>query len=658
MMAYVANDIPDDEQKQAQGAVAPAGNGAVHLAPSAGVGSTGAGGGTTAAPKEAGGQFASLDKYLTANQGQAEPLAGKITGSIGQEYNSLNQGNQGTIQNIAGQVSNAPGYTKGNADILTQEAANPVSFAGDTGNVSAFQKQLTNNYGGPQSAEGTNEYQAQQAKLNNAISQGQAQTTTAAGRQQLVAQNSAAPTTGVTALNSAILSKSPEALQSVQDAYKPFQNLVGGLSTGAQDVNKTIAQEQADAAASSKAAQGQIAGQMTGLNTAVQNQLTQQQAAAAAQNAALKQNLTSGNLSDQNLQALGITRDQWNTFSAAQKAAATSDVVNSANGQFGANTGTATIDPSAWLTQQDPNAVLNANNTATPEQYQQAQAFQSLVNGLNLQTPQMTINPATASQAGTAPTNLNAFDYQGALQNAQTTEAASNAAAQAYVNALQSGADEQHAQLAAANAQKSQTMQNIAGLAQTPVGATNAVAHGAVTAGQNVGQQFSTPTNAAKNIGLNVLTGGLSTPVQSVAKGVQNAVSTVTNIFCFHPWTLIDMLDGSLKPIWQIKIGDITRGGKVLATTRGVGTDFYWYNGVLVTGKHAVKENGKWVRVENSNGARHFKYLTEVVCNLVTENHRIWSNGNEFADEHETDDYENLNLDESLAEMNKYESFR
>lgn len=638
-MPYVSNMNDEEEQKNGQG-TSPNGGGAVHLAPSSGVG-TSAPGTSGGAPKNAGGQFATLDKYITANQGQAEPLAGKITGGIGQEYNTLSQGNQGVLQGISGQVASAPGYTKGDNDLLAKEQLDPVSFANDKGNVASFQKQLSNSYGGPDTAEGTSDYQAQQAKLNNAISQGKTNTTTAAGRQQLVAKNSAAPTTGVTALNTAILSQSPNALNQVQDAYKPFSNLVSGLGSGAADINKTIAAEKADAASSSKAAQGALSGQIGGLNNEVQTGLTTAQQNATAQNAATKAALTSGKMTPEALSQLGISQEQWDSLSGAQKAAATSEIVSSGNGQFQANTGTSDIDLNQWLTQQDPNAVLNAGNTANSGQYAKAQAFQSLLNGLNLDTPQMTLNPANAAQAGTAPSSLSSYDYQPALQNAQDTKTAETASAQAYADALQSGADDEHAQEKAANAAKN-------------FGAASAVLPGAAG---SIPSTVNSTLNMIKNPSIKNLGSSIGNTFDaenaSAKAGANMVVKTVKNIFCFHPWTLIEMANGSLKSIWRIQVGDETRGGKVLATTRGVGTKFYWYNGVLVTGKHAVKEDGRWIRVETSPLAKEFEYLTEVVCNLVTEQHRIWANGNEFADERETDLYESLDLDESLAEMNR-----
>src|ERR1019366_1135585 len=92
--------------------------------------------------------------------------------------------------------------------------------------------------------------------------------------ENLLVQNEAAPTTGVTALNSAILSQDPNALNSLQNAYQPFNNLLTNLNTGAQAADTTIGKEQSDAAASSAAANKQIADQTAALNTNVNSELT------------------------------------------------------------------------------------------------------------------------------------------------------------------------------------------------------------------------------------------------------------------------------------------------------------------------------------------------------------------------------------------------
>lgn len=470
-MAYVANMDEDEQNKQ--GGVAPVNNNPVHLAPSSGVGSAGAGGTGAAPQKDAGGQFATLDKYVTANQGQAAPLASRVTNPINDQYNTLNQGNQSTLQNLNSQVTNAPGYTKSDPNVLAQEAANPVSFAGDTNNVKNFQSLLTNSYGGPASAEGDTGFQAQQSKVNQAIAQGQTQTSTDAGRKQLVNQASARPTVGVTAVNNAIVSQDPNALSSIEHAYDPFSNLVSGLSTGAQDINKTIAQEQNDATTSSKAAKDAISGQIGGLNSAVTGTTNDAIAKAQAQQNAINSgigglysqpvdttattlneyggattpwynttNYSVGNLNTPALQALGISQDQWNALQNQMQLAGTSESRSGHN--FGANSPTSQVDLNQFLSEQDPTTAYTNANMATPEQYQQAQAFQNLVGGLNLGTPQLAINQSTAAQAGTAPTNLNSFDYNSALGQATSQEQQARTAAQDEANAISSNADAQH----------------------------------------------------------------------------------------------------------------------------------------------------------------------------------------------------------------------
>ena len=652
-MAFVSNDQTNDEEEKggpnpSQGAVAPiSGGSSVHLAPSGGIASgagaapSGPSGGSGATPSAsgaapAGGQFASLNQYLSANQGQAAPLAGKITRGINSEYNNLNTQNNAALSGINQTVASnaAPTQDQTNATIA-QESANPASFTNNPSNVTSFQNLLNASYAGPASAESTNTYQNQQNAVNSAIAAGQNSVTTEAGRENLLSQNEATPTTGVTALNSAILSQDPTALGSIEKAYQPFGSLLTNLQTGAGAADKQIAQQQAQDTQASQAASQAINSQINALNSGVTGTLTADQQKAATQNAQIKSDLAAGTPTASDLAALGMTSDQWNALSAADKAAATSQVVNSSNGQFGANTGTTTIDPTQFLTQQNPNAVLTAANVATPQDYANAQAYQTLLNGLNLQTPTMAINPTTASQAGTAPTNLNSYNYQTALNTAQSTAAQEQAAAQAYVDAIQSGADQQHAQAAAAATQnKINDVAAVGPYASLGLGAYNAV------------------KNVISNPSLKTVGEIPGTIVNGVVQGVQAEVNDIKNLFCFHPDTQIEMADGSTKAICKVDIGDKTKGGLVIATTRGIGQGFYWYSGVLVTAKHAVKEDGIWVRIENSKNGHLFPYLTEVVCNLVTDKHRIWANGIEFADERENDNYENLNLQESLDALN------
>lgn len=459
-MPYVSN-MDNEEQKQdpkapQTGAVPPVGGGAVHLSPSA-AGPTSGGGGTAgltgATPASAGGSFASLDKYLGANQGQAEPLAGKLTSSIGKQYDTLSGQTDSTLNDINSQIAaNAAPTNAG--DVIAKESANPTSFANDPGNVKSFQSLLNASYGGPASAESTTGFSNQQNAINNAISTGTANTTTEAGRENLLSQNEAKPTTGVTALNSAILSQSPTALGSVENAYKPFNNLLTTMQTGAGTANKAIASQQAQAAADNKAASDAINQQIGGLNTGVQSNLDKLNAGNAdftnTYNG-LIDTLANGTqaLSPNQISALGLTQAQADALQQQAQLANTSQYMTGHN--FGAPSATSVVNNDAFLAQQSAPVAATVNQAATPEQFQTLMALLSLNNG-NLPTGAL-LDPTQATQAGTytAPTLNGAFNYDQALQNATATQQQERADAQAQADQMTAAADAAH------NASKSHT---------------------------------------------------------------------------------------------------------------------------------------------------------------------------------------------------------
>ncbi len=159
---------------------------------------------------------------------------------------------------------------------------------------------------------------------------------------------------------------------------------------------------------------------------------------------------------------------------------------------------------------------------------------------------------------------------------------------------------------------------------------------------QNYAQDVQGPSSTGRTA--DIATGGLATPVRAT-------VQTVTSIFCFHAHTPITMKSSGEKMIMDIRLGDQTLGGEVLAIKHAMARNMYSYDGVFVTGKHAVNEGGKWIRVEDTISAIPVAGTFEVY-NLVTVDHRIWVNGIMFADEYETDEYEMLDLDQSIKALN------
>lgn len=383
-MAYVANQEEDEQNQNNQ--VAPSGGGAsVHLAPSAGVGAVGTGAGTSGNGQgQGGGSFATIDKYLTANQGNAAPLAGQITQGITNQYNTLDQQNQAVGAGINNQINN--GYTKEDTGLLAQEAAAPVSFAGNAGNVAGFQGQLNDKYTGPQSAEGTDAFTKQQAALNTAITNGKSATTTEAGRAGLLQGIQENKTNGVTALNSAILSQDPNAQSSIENAYQPFQNLVTGLGTMGQQADTNIAGATKEAAKASSDANNQLQGQVGTLNSGV----------------------------DAKTKALSDQFNGYNTQATATGQKAQAD--NSAIQTYASNTpqigavDTSSLNPYLNLQALTGPAPTNATSADTGD-YQMQGALQTLAGANNpLNT---SITQATSGQAGTAlPSNFAALQAQ------------------------------------------------------------------------------------------------------------------------------------------------------------------------------------------------------------------------------------------------------
>jgi len=112
---------------------------------------------------------------------------------------------------------------------------------------------------------------------------------------------------------------------------------------------------------------------------------------------------------------------------------------------------------------------------------------------------------------------------------------------------------------------------------------------------------------------------------------------------CFIAGTMISMADGTLKPVEQVDIGDIVSvGGKVFATGKFLIDNLYDYNGIQVSGTHMVKEDGAWIRVEDSRIGRSLGDDEVIVYVFGNENRRIIINGTEFTDYFELSEQQEL----------------
>ena len=102
--------------------------------------------------------------------------------------------------------------------------------------------------------------------------------------------------------------------------------------------------------------------------------------------------------------------------------------------------------------------------------------------------------------------------------------------------------------------------------------------------------------------------------------------------YCFDPNTLVQMADGSEKKIKEIQLGDQTKGGEVTGVFQFKASDeIHDYKGVTVAGSHYVKEDGKFIMVQDSPISIKIDKIP-VVYSLDTTGRRIFIKDIEFAD--------------------------
>ena len=177
-------------------------------------------------------------------------------------------------------------------------------------------------------------------------------------------------------------------------------------------------------------------------------------------------------------------------------------------------------------------------------------------------------------------------------------------------------------------------------VAATPIGQSTLGGVGAAGAiGYGAGKLIGAKESEAKGMGAGAAIGmAAAGPIGGVIGGAIGGI-----VGCFLPNTEITMADGSKKKIIDIELKDnIKVGGNVFATAKFLITNLYDYKGVKVSGSHMVNENGKWIRVEDSDIAKSLGNDEHVVYTLGTQNRRIVINDILFTDYFEIDEKEEL----------------
>jgi hypothetical protein len=112
---------------------------------------------------------------------------------------------------------------------------------------------------------------------------------------------------------------------------------------------------------------------------------------------------------------------------------------------------------------------------------------------------------------------------------------------------------------------------------------------------------------------------------------------------CFVAGTPITMADGTTKPVELVDLRDeVAVGGYVFATGKFIIDNLYDYKGIKVSGLHMVKEDGRWMRVMDSEHGVSLGDDEHVVYVFGSEYRRIVINGIEFTDYFEISEKEEL----------------
>jgi len=344
--------------------------------------------------------FATVQDYLGGNKAQGEQLGQNFSNKLGEtatnEKNTIAGAADTTKQDI---TANTINY---DASLVNRAATDPTKVTGDSGQLDSFLKQWNAAYKGPDSFESSANYGTAANAATKANEKAE-QLKTAGGQQQLLQDEYGVYGQGNKGLDQALLQTSSY-FPKVQDQAKEFGGIQNYLSKNAADVNSLVPGAKNTTAQTKAAIQDKFLNPTTGTLAGFQSNLdrgvtaAQQDAATRAKqaNAALT-SATPTDISDADLQNLGVTRDEYNKIQYEKNVASQGFVMpdNSAN-----IPGTS-VDLTKYLTSNQDK--INRGTVITPQDYAKAQAYKTLTENQNV------LPSIDAAQVGTPVSPIN-FD--------------------------------------------------------------------------------------------------------------------------------------------------------------------------------------------------------------------------------------------------------
>ena len=676
-MAYIQQQLSDEEKKkqQEQGAGAPLGDqagapisgGTVGDAPVDKTPAAGGGGSKS---------FTDVRSFLEANRPQAQQLAENVGGKIRQEAEGAQQAIQDTGTQYKSQIEQGAIRTEPVKGLIQQAAKTPQEILKDQQKTQQLAKVRTGQFTGPREV-ASQDVASLRGRTQEALRKA-GLTESQAGREELLGLGAGKTTRGGLQLDQLLLSQSPEARAALQAAGQGAQGLTGQLESTLGDVGQFAKQAEQETAAT-KALFGETFGQAkSDFQAQLDERLRQAQAQAQERAAKAQGALGAGQYDEQALRDLGIQEADLKGILQAQKDLAA---------DYGEN-----IDLNEFLQQSGPN--FNRSQVATQEDLARQQALEELagqqfgvignqVGGANLDLSEFGGEQATArTRGGLSSRDRSLIDRYFNRENleGQESKALKNALKReaAYAATKTMAPKPEGPSITDTIMTDPLTGANLGGVADK----VGQVQEGISKVGEvfaQPGRQVRDELNRTIDTVKNTLGSGVTEPVKEAlkvldpreqlqavkeiakdpVKAVQKVANKVSNsikkAFCFVGESFFVMADGSSKAVEYIQLGDNMRAGGVVHSIRQsyVEEDMFDYMGVKVTGSHAVNEDGKWIRVGNSKKAKPIEFKG-VVFSICNENHQMVSSLDVlFADEQETDDYEDLTIEESLQELNQ-----
>lgn len=166
-------------------------------------------------------------------------------------------------------------------------------------------------------------------------------------------------------------------------------------------------------------------------------------------------------------------------------------------------------------------------------------------------------------------------------------------------------------------------------------------------------QEWNVATTVATRAGEGAVIGSVVPGVgTAVGSTIGAGVGLVESIFCFAAGAIVDMADGSTKAIEDLDLGDeVLEGGLVTAVGKSYAQEPYEHHDSIVEGSHAAFENGRWIRIRESDDAKPVDY-DGTVYPVIVQNHILIINGRVYSDLSETGSGWGITEEQSLAKLN------